>query len=442
MSKKKKSLDELLEEALVPDDEHWFEGSNNSIWVTTETIIEVRDGTHDSPKYVSEGIPLVTSKNLKNGEIDFSTAKFISIEDHEIISKRSAVNINDILFAMIGTIGNPVLIKEKEEFSIKNVALFKENNNVCLSKYFYYFIQSTFYQKYLELNEKGSTQKFIPLNVFRKAPLYLPSINEQHKIVSKIEILFSKIDEAQQLIKEAKETFELRRAAILDMAFRGGNIRNREELPNGWQYKKFNDVAKVKSNLVNPSEFLSYPHIAPDNIEKHTGRLLSYRTIEEDGVKSNKHYFEKGSILYSKIRPYLSKVVIVDFEGLCSADMYPIETELNVEYLYWYMLSPMFLEQATTAGSRSVLPKINQKELGEILVPVCSLDEQEKTVTNLNNLLQEEGSILKFIEQGEGDIERLKQSILSKAFKGELDTNNPTDEPAIELLKSILEEKL
>lgn len=133
---------------------------------------------------------------------------------------------------------------------------------------------------------------------------------------------------------------------------------------------------------------------------------------------------------------------MVDFEGLCSADIYPIESQLNSKYLYWFMLSPLFLEQATTAGSRSVLPKINQKELGKIMVPVCSNEEQEKTVEIIESVLKEENINLYRIEKALDELKSLKQSILFRAFKGELGTDHSNDELAIELLKSILQEKL
>ena len=96
-------------------------GSDESLpsgwkWVKAQDFIDVRDGTHDSPKAIDFGIPLVTSKNLVNGEIDFSTCTYITKEDHEAISKRSAVDDGDILYAMIGTIGNPVVVKKSHEF--------------------------------------------------------------------------------------------------------------------------------------------------------------------------------------------------------------------------------------------------------------------------------------------------------------------------------------
>ena len=104
-----------------------FEIPQTWIWSTLGNCLDVRDGTHDTPKYVSNGIPLVTSKNLKCGGIDFSTALMISEEDSLNINKRSGVDTDDILFAMIGSIGNPVIVNKDREFSIKNMALFIES---------------------------------------------------------------------------------------------------------------------------------------------------------------------------------------------------------------------------------------------------------------------------------------------------------------------------
>ncbi len=119
-----------------------------------------------------------------------------------------------------------------------------------------------------------------------------------------------------------------------------------------WKEGRFDEAATIKSNLVDPAESPDFPHIASDNIEKKTGASLEYRTIAEDGVTSGKHRFYPGQILYSKIRPYLSKVVVVDFDGLCSADMYPIEAKGNARCLWYCMLSEEFLEQTSSPKGR------------------------------------------------------------------------------------------
>jgi type I restriction enzyme S subunit len=129
---------------------------------------------------------------------------------------------------------------------------------------------------------------------------------------------------------------------------------------------------------------------------------------------------------------------MVDFDGLCSADMYPIEAKGNTKYLFYYMLSDEFLEQASSAGSRSVLPKINQKELSALKVSITSIEEQDEVVRILDRLLplaqQAREKAIQVIET----IDLMKKSILAKAFRGELGTNNPEEESSIELLKDIL----
>lgn len=126
--KKQKALPE------IKDDEIPFDIPESWEWVRLSEIIDVRDGTHDTPKYVTNGVPLVTSKNLKQGEIDFDNVKLISVEDSEKINMRSGVDDGDILFAMIGSIGNPVLVNKTRDFSIKNMALFKPIKNRRLAK--------------------------------------------------------------------------------------------------------------------------------------------------------------------------------------------------------------------------------------------------------------------------------------------------------------------
>lgn len=127
----------------ITEDEIPFDIPESWKWVRFSDVLDVRDGTHDTPKYVTSGIPLVTSKNLVDGKIDFDTTKLISQEDAQAINLRSAVDDGDILFAMIGTIGNPVLVKKDREFCIKNMALFKAiNKDLFDMEYLLLFLQN------------------------------------------------------------------------------------------------------------------------------------------------------------------------------------------------------------------------------------------------------------------------------------------------------------
>ncbi|WP_124812101.1 restriction endonuclease subunit S [Micromonospora globispora] len=141
-------------------------------------------------------------------------------------------------------------------------------------------------------------------------------------------------------------------------------------LPLDWHWSTFSNVARVASDLVDPALYPDAPHIAPNHIESASGRLLPFRTIAADGVTSPKHRFSAGQVLYSKIRPYLAKVIVAGFDGLCSADMYPIATNLDPRFLKWWMLTPEFTRRAAGQQARTVLPKINRRALDKLPVPV------------------------------------------------------------------------
>ena len=159
------------------------------------------------------------------------------------------------------------------------------------------------------------------------------------------------------------------------------------EIPESWEWVRFFSVVEIATNLVSPERYFDYMHIAPDNIEKLTGTLLDCRTVAQDKVSSPNHLFFKGQILYSKIRPLLRKAVIAPFDGLCSADMYPLKTSINKEYLLRYILSDLFNAQVATAmSSRVKMPKINQVELSKVLIPVPPIQEQNRIVNKIKEL--------------------------------------------------------
>ena len=145
-------------------------------------VKDVRDGTHSSPVYVKQGHALVTSKNLTDYDLDLSNVSFISDEDFKLINQRSKVDIGDIIFGMIGTIGNPVLLT-RDDFAIKNVALLK-NDGVVENTFLVNLLKSPIFQAYVREENAGGTQKFIGLNQIRNFIFLSPDTNEQIKIGS------------------------------------------------------------------------------------------------------------------------------------------------------------------------------------------------------------------------------------------------------------------
>ena len=202
------------------EDEIPFEVPKGWEWSRLNSIVDVRDGTHDTPTYVDKGIPLITSKNLVEGGIDYSNVKYISEKDAISINERSGVNIGDILFAMIGTIGNPSMITKDILISIKNVALFKFTFSKNLSNHFVmYFLD--YAQEDMKNKPSGGLQPFVSLNFLRTYLVPVPPVEEQQRIVSILADSINKIRNIDVLKNELTASVEKAKSKILDLAIRG-----------------------------------------------------------------------------------------------------------------------------------------------------------------------------------------------------------------------------
>ena len=189
-------------------------------WKRLNDIIDVRDGTHDSPKeaFGDTTFPLVTSQNFENGRINFDTAKRISEEDHIEISKRSLVERYDILFSMIGgNLGNQVMVNTDRSFSVKNVALFKYYSRDCTSPY---YIKKIMEYIALTLQSKaiGGAQPFVSLGFLRNIVIALPPIEEQKRIVEKINELFALSESLKEKVQKSHYTKVLLSKTIIEKA--------------------------------------------------------------------------------------------------------------------------------------------------------------------------------------------------------------------------------
>jgi type I restriction enzyme S subunit len=191
------------------------------------------------------------------------------------------------------------------------------------------------------------------------------------------------VDEARRLRGEADE----RIAAILESALHGHFVAGAVN----WRSTQMLELIEIKDRQVTPTdpEFAGLPHISGENMEGNTCRLLPWRTAEADQVKSNNYLFESGTILYSKIRPYLRKAVFVDFRGVCSADVYPIRVKspnLDPQFLKWSLVAEPFTEYANRLSGRTRMPKLNRKQLFAYALAVPSLDVQLQIVRKLDAL--------------------------------------------------------
>lgn len=196
------------------------------------------------------------------------------------------------------------------------------------------------------------------------------------------------------------------------------------KIPSHWSCVPFRRIAKVQCNLVRPSENLTMFQISPDSIEKNSGKIIKTRTVEEAKVDSDNHRFYKGQILYSKIRPLLNKVTIAPYDGLCCADMYPISTIENTEYVMYYMLSEAFLSSVKNiVADRVKMPKINQDELKNTDFVIPPFSEQQVIVDYLKDKTLKIEQYVSARERERELLDSLKQSEIANVVTKGLNPN-------------------
>lgn len=190
------------------------------------------------------------------------------------------------------------------------------------------------------------------------------------------------------------------------------------ELPSNWAWTRVGNVCAIKIELVRPEDFPLLRQVAPDCIEKGTGRLTDNRTVKESGVKGPNSRFFAGQVVYSKIRPSLSKAVLVDFDGLCSADMYPIDAFISSKFLLKVILSEVFLEQVRIAENRIKMPKLNQESLTSFMLPIPPFAEQGRIVAKLDELMVLCDQLKENIAKARSLNEQLTCAVVTAAIAG------------------------
>lgn len=245
------------------------------------------------------------------------------------------------------------------------------------------------------------------------------SIAEQKRIVAILDEAFARIDAAvantESNRANGRELFE----SYLNGVF--------TQKGDSWVEKALSDVCNITSKLVDPreSEFIDMPHLGAGNMVSMTGELIDIQTAREEGLKSGKFTFDENMVLYSKIRPYLMKVCRADFTGLCSADVYPLLPDaehLDRNYLFHLLLSRHFTDYAIAGSDRAGMPKVNRPHLFKYRASFPAVSEQRRIASQLDDLAQEIRHLETIYQQKLKALTELKQSILQKAFAGELTT--------------------
>ena len=423
--------EEKLQQVLVPEAEQPYKVPANWCWTYLKNVSDCLDNFRkpinanernarlgDVPYYGATGQVGWIDDYLTNEELVLlgeDGAPFLDLLKNKayLINGKAWVNNHaHILRSKFGTMGNRLLIEYLNSFDFTG------------------FVTGT---TRLKLTQASMNKIIIPL-----VPLA-----EQQRIVERIESLFAKLDEAKENMQNVLEGFETRKAAILHKAFTGeltANWRKQHGVSmDSWEEKALGKIVKNIKDKYEPTlnNKKCVKYIGLEHIEKNNG-IIGFGS--SDDVKSLKTIFELGDILYGKLRPYLNKHDIAKFSGICSTDIlvYRAEDFNTAKFINYFMNTEKFIFYTVSNSKGINLPRISEKEVSGILVNVPTLSEQSEIVRIIDDLLAKEQQAKELAENAITKIDIIKKSILARAFRGELGTNNPADEPAVELLKLVL----
>lgn len=364
----------------------------------------------------SESVVCFRTKNIQK-ELDESD--LLAVPSSFVKRDELYVNQGDILISTANSwelVGKCVrVVKTQYKSTIGGfISLLRPKSELIDPDYLFRFLSMDETQERIRhLGKKTTNISNLDRVRFLQLQIPLPPLETQKKIAAVLE-------KADQLRKDCKlleqELNSLAQSVFIDMF---GDVRS-----NSFNSKKvkFDDIFEINSKLVDPRlpEFENLPHIGPEHLEKRTGRILPYRTAREDALVSGKFNFQKGCVLFSKIRPNLKKVAIPEFSGLCSADMYPLEAVDGVstrEFIWGLILSDAFDDYLETLPSRANIPKINRKELAAFEFYLPDLKDQKAYSKKLAKIQEQLKQNACLYQETENNFNALMQKAFKPSFR-------------------------
>lgn len=454
MPKKKTALtiEERLQQALVPAEEQPYEVPENWVWVRLESVASWGSGGTPSRKheeYYNGDILWIKTGELNNGWI-YDTEEKITDEGLKKSSAKLFLPYS-VLIAMYGATIGKVAILGVPATTNQACACAVCNQSLLYMYLFYYCIS----QKNVFIEKgKGGAQPNISQIILKQHPIPLPPLSEQQRIVERIEELFAKLDEAKERLQEVADSFAVRKAAILHKAFTG-ELTKQWRRENGvsdesWEEKKLGEVGSWLGGGTPSTSREEYWENG--NILWITSKDMKSAVIEdtlmkvnEIGVKnSSANYIEKPALLVvmrSGILRRTFPVAMVKKPFTVNQDLKAIIPDKDdLEFLYWMLLSNEQRILDTCMKNGTTVESINSNALKDLTFKCPTLPEQDEIVRLIDDLLARERKAQQATEQALASIELMKKSILARAFRGELSTNKASEASALELLRQVLAE--
>lgn len=459
MTNKKMTYDEMLKDAFIVEKFHSL--PDYWAWVKLGTLIKtVKNGTTQKQNQNGFGMPVSRIETIQNNKIDLNRIRHI--QEYNNLKKTDYYEIDDIALSHINSekhVGKTALISEDILPLVHGMNLLRLSFvDKKFAKHFWYYSMSYEYKEsIIDRINRAVNQVSLNQTMLKTIPIPLPPLAEQQRIVDRIESLFERLDRAKELVQQALDSFENRRSAILHKAFTGELTAKWRE-KNGVSLDRWEESCLGKLIVDGPQNGLYKPRTAYgqgnlivriDNF--YDGNINDWNTLKRLSLTDDeiqRYSLSNNDIIVNRVNSikYLGKSALVrDLDQICVFESnvmrFKTTDDVNNEFLIRLMNSHLGLSELRKNAKHAVnQASINQTDVKSAKIKLPTLKEQQQIISILNNLLEKENRVTELISIID-DIDVMKKTILAKAFRGELGTGNPDDEPAINLVERIVQEK-
>lgn len=458
MAKAKKSetsltLEEKLEQALIADEEQPYKAPDNWCWTTLKSISNLYNGDRGSnypskKDYVTEGVPFINAGAIQNNTLEHIEFNYITQQKYESL-RAGKIQKNDILYCLRGSLGKTAIIETDIMGAISSSLCIIRTKKDVLPKYLAYLLRTELITQQQDFAENGSAQPNLSAASVMEYKLPLAPLAEQQRIVDRIERLFSKLDEVKEKVQNVIDGFENRKSAILHKAFNGElSAKWREENHIDrelWESKSIADLfthTTGKALKKDNKEGILHKYITTSNLYWGMFDFTEVRKMYFTDREIDKCTAKKGDLLICNGGD-VGRAAIWDYDyDICLQNhiskLRKKQDNLEVRFFFYYFMLSKLKGNINSKGIG--ISSLSAKDLLAMSVKLPTLQEQIEIVRILDNILLKQQQAKEKAEDVLEKIELIKKSILARAFRGELGTNNPDEESSLELLKMVLSE--
>jgi type I restriction enzyme S subunit len=439
------------------EDEIPYDLPEGWVWARLGSVAEaIGDGDHQPPPQTSFGIPFLVISNVSGGRLSFENIRFVGEEYFSQLPETRKPRNGDLLFTVTGSYGIPVLVDTDDKFCFqRHIAIIRPC--IVSNRYLYVALGSSYVKSICDAKATGTAQKTVGLATLRELLIPVAPYKEQLQIYEQTQDALSIVDSISSDKEDLQNIIENTKEKILDLAIRGqlvpqdsddeaasvlleriraereelikqGKIkRNKnesvifrgednsyylrtgelieslkdwafEDIPDSWsvcclgELCDYGNCINVDTAGIADSAWI----LDLEDIEKDSGVVLQKVHKAERNATSTKHRFHKGQVLYSKLRPYLNKVVLADEDGYCTSEILPLEFERNIlpQYARYYLMSPAFLRYANKCSYGVKMPRLGTADGKKAIISVPPIEEQNRIVLAIELAFAQLGSIV------------------------------------------------